>query len=113
MKKNMYLKFENLRNKMDKTVIASTSALSITNLCSNVFASADVGKAKVISALGQIGPYIGLGGGIFLVFGIVSYAMASSDDNGPGMNKAKKEMMSGAMVTGIGLALAAIASAIL
>lgn len=113
MKKMMYENYLKMKNKVDSAVIASTTALGVTSVCNNAFATADAGKQKIISAMDQIGPYIALGGGIFLVFGLVSYAMASADDSGPGMNKAKKEMMSGAMVAGIGLALKAIAAAIL
>ena len=71
------------------------------------------GSAALTTALGYLSVPLGLVGGVFLVMGIVHYAGANSDGDGPAKKKATNEIAGGGMVIAIAVVLKTMVGAIL
>ena len=87
--------FCNIKTKADSAIIACDGAAALT------------------TALGYLAIPVGLLGGVFLIMGIIHYAGANSDGDGPAKKKATNEIAGGGMVIAVAVVLKPMVGAIL
>lgn len=102
--------FCSIKTKADSAIIAAAAAAGTTTM-TNVGSCDGAGALK--TALGYLAVPVGLLGGVYLIMGIVHYAGANSDGDGPAKKKAKDEIAGGGMVVAIAVVLKAMVAAIL
>lgn len=102
--------FCKIKTKADSAIIAAATAAGTTAM-TNV-GSCD-GASALTTALGYLALPIGLLGGVFLVMGIIHYAAANSDGDGPAKKKATNEIAGGGMVIAVAVVLKPMVGAIL
>lgn len=102
--------FCNIKTKADSAIIAAATAAGTTAM-TNV-GSCD-GAAALTTALSYLAIPVGLLGGVFLIMGIIHYAGANSDGDGPAKKKATNEIAGGGMVIAVAVVLKPMVGAIL
>lgn len=103
--------FCSVKTKADSAIIAAAAAAGTTAM-TNVGSCAS-NTSALTTALGYLAIPVGLLGGVFLVMGIIHYAGANSDGDGPAKKKATNEIAGGGMVVAVAVALKPMVSAIL
>ena len=105
-----------MKEKFQKGIQVASSLATMCSLamCNAMAANAGTAKTKIIAALEYVGIGICILGGLFIVVGLINFAIAYFDGgSGPENNKATKQMGGGAMVLVVGAALTTIANVIL
>ena len=103
--------FCSIKTKADSAIIAAAAAAGTTAM-TNVGSCAS-NKQALINALGYLAIPVGLLGGVYLIMGIVHYAGANSDGDGPAKKKATNEIAGGGMVVAIAVVLKPMVKAVL
>lgn len=103
--------FCSIKTKADSAIIAAAAAAGTTAMTNVGSCASNTGA--LTTALGYLAIPIGLLGGVFLIMGIIHYAGANSDGDGPAKKKATNEIAGGGMTVAVALALKPMVSAIL
>lgn len=103
--------FCSVKTKADSAIIAAAAAAGTTAMTNVGSCASNTGA--LTTALGYLAIPIGLLGGVFLIMGIIHYAGANSDGDGPAKKKATNEFAGGGMVVAVAVALKPMVSAIL
>lgn len=103
--------FCSVKTKADSAIIAAAAAAGTTAMTNVGSCASNTGA--LTTALGYLAIPIGLLGGVFLIMGIIHYAGANSDGDGPAKKKATNEIAGGGMVVAVAVALKPMVSAIL
>lgn len=96
-------------NKINAVAIAGATAME-TGVINHGFCD---GSSALQAAIGYLALPVGLLGGVFLIMGLISYASANTDGDGPAKKKAMNEIGGGGMLVAIAVVLKAAAGAIL
>lgn len=110
--KNVMKKVKNVtKNSIQKVIYAANVTALAIMYPSNVYAKANTMKVDT-KGIGNAMEYLGNGvmavGGLFIVFGIVHAAMASSEGDGPAKQKAMHQIGGGVATAIVGAAFKTI-----
>lgn len=103
--------FCNIKTKADSAIIAAAAAAGTTAMTNVGSCASNTGALS--NALGYLAVPVGLLGGVYLVLGIVHYAGANSDGDGPAKKKATNEIAGGGMVVAIAVVLKTMVGTVL
>lgn len=98
-----------LENKCNATMLTA-GAFAATALTNAGFCDA---KGALKEVFAEVGILIGILGVVFAVFGVIHYATANSEGDGPAKHKAQMQIASGGMVLLLGAGLATFGGKIL
>ena len=97
------------KQKAERAILAgqATLALGAAALSTQVFAAGDEAKVLMETAISIIAVLVFIPAGIMTITGIVSYASAHSEGDGPGQKKAINMISAGIMLAALGIILTA------
>ena len=101
--KKIHVTRKNLRKKISsfcekKAIPYGNALIAMGIMMSNSLAFADAASSLMVFFVSGMCKLILVGGVLLIVLGIVSYASANSEGDGPAKNKAKGELIAGIML---------------